>query len=77
MSNNDKMLKLVLSDNDLMSHYNYNVDDFSTINDALESDNVIVVAIAKIIDRINVQPEKNYHKEIYNEVFTYLNNNLL
>jgi len=77
MSNKDKMLKLVLSDSNLSSFYEYNSDDFQTIKDALESDIPVVVAVAKIIRGINGNFEKSIQKEVYNEVFNYLNQNML
>ena len=77
MSNEDKMLQLVLSDNNLSSFYEYNPDDFSTIESALRAENPIVVAIAKIISGVNGNSEKSIQKEVYNEVFNYLNRNML
>ncbi|MDR3341031.1 MAG: hypothetical protein LBT25_13270 [Candidatus Symbiothrix sp.] len=77
MSNEDKMLQLVLSDTNLSSFYEYNADDFPTIKDALESDNSLVVAVAKIIRGIKGNSDKSVHKEVYSEVFNYLKNNLL
>lgn len=77
MSNEDKMLQLVLSDHNLNSFYDYNPNDFKTIKDALESDIPVVVAVAKIIRGINGNSEKSIQKEVYNEVFNYLNQNLL
>ena len=49
MNNKDKMLQLVLSDDKLSSFYEYNPDEFPTIQDALNAENPIVVAVAKII----------------------------
>ncbi len=72
MNNKDKMLQLVLSDDNLMSYYEYNAKDYPTIPDALQSDNAVVVAVAKIINSGGAN-----QKSIYNEVFNYLKNNLL
>jgi hypothetical protein len=77
MSNEDKMLQLVLSDNKLSSYYEYNADEFTSIDDALLSDNPIIVAVAKIIRGIHGRNDKSVQKEIYNEVRNYLNTNLL
>ena len=77
MSNEDKMLQLVLSDNNLYSLYEYNPDDYPTIEYALKADNPVVVAVAKIIHGVNSKLDKGIHKEVYVEVFNYLNNNLL
>lgn len=77
MSNEDKMLQLVLSDNHLSSFYEYNPNEFENIEDALEAENPIVVAVAKIIRGINGKSDKSVYKDIYNEVFNYLNQNIL
>jgi hypothetical protein len=77
MSNEDKMLTLVLSDKNLSSFYKYDADDFQTIKVALQSDNPAVVAVAKIIRGINGSAERSIQKEVYNEVFNYLNQNML
>jgi len=77
MSNKDKMLKLVLSDINLSSFYEYNQNEFLSIEDALKADNPVVVAVAKIIREIDKSSDKNVHKEVYNEVFNYLNQNIL
>jgi hypothetical protein len=77
MSNEDKMLQLVLSDNNLSSFFEYNSEEFLTIKDALQSDNPVVVAVAKIIRGINGNAEKSIQKEVYTEVVNYLNQNML
>ena len=77
MSNEDKMLQLVLSDNNLSSFYEYNVEDFLTVQDALQADNPVIVAIAKIIRGVSGNSDKGNQKSVYQEVFNYLNQNLL
>lgn len=77
MSNKDKMLQLVLSDNNLCSSYEYNPDEYPTIEYALKADNPVVVAVAKIIRGVDSKLDKGIHREVYTEIFNYLNNNLL
>lgn len=77
MNNKNKMLQLVLSDNNLSSFYEYNKDDFNSIEDALNSEISIIVTIAKIIQEVSRNTNKNSHKEIYNELINYLNQNVL
>lgn len=68
-TNGDKILQAVLSNQRLCDYANYNSADFETITDALDSDNPIVCAVAKIIDR----NERNLtEREIYNEVSNFL-----
>lgn len=77
MSNEDKMLQLVLSDNNLSLFYEYNAEDYQSVSDALQSDNTVVVAIAKIIRGVVDNSDRGVHKSTYQEVFNYLNQNLL
>ncbi|MCT1530196.1 hypothetical protein M3B46_04280 [Sphingobacterium daejeonense] len=77
MNNKDKMLQLVLSDDKLSSFYEYNPDEFPTIQDALNAENPIVVAVAKIILGVRANTDKGVFKETYNEVVNYLNQNIL
>ncbi|MDD2437379.1 MAG: hypothetical protein PHF41_07430 [Massilibacteroides sp.] len=73
LSNGDKILQSVLTDEHLISSAEYNPDDYETIEDALMSSNAIVCAIAKIIDG----KERNLsEKELYNVVNNYLKDNI-
>ncbi|REC61270.1 hypothetical protein DRF65_16255 [Chryseobacterium pennae] len=77
MNNKDKMLQLVLSDEKLNSFYEFNADDFPTVEDALNSENPIVVTVAKIIEGVAGSSDRSIFKETYNEVINYLNQNIL
>jgi len=73
LTNGDKILQAVLSDQRLCEYAEYNAADFETISDALDSDNPIVCAVAKIIDG----NERNLtEREFYNEVSNYLKQNI-
>lgn len=69
LTNGDKVLQAVLSDQKLCEFADYNVADFETISEALDSDNPIVCAIAKIIDG---NERSLTEREIYNEISNYL-----
>ena len=71
------MLQLVLADNKLSLFYEYDAEEFSTIDDALNSENPIVVAVATIIEGVAGISDRGVFKETYNEVIDYLNQNLL
>lgn len=73
-TNSDKMLQIVLSDSKLTEYGEYNAYDYVTIDHALNSDNAIVVAVAKMI--VGIQRGSS-EKEIYNEVSNHLKNNLI
>ena len=77
MTQKDKMLRMVLDDPKLREAYGYAPDDYESINDALDSDNAIVVAVAKIIKELNGSDDPTEQKRVYKTIFTYLNNNLL
>lgn len=73
-TNGDKVLHAVLSDERLINQGNYNPADFGTITEALDSDNAVVCAVAKIIDG---KENKANDREIYNEVTNHLKRNLI
>lgn len=65
----DKMLRAVLLDEKLMEFGGYTAADCTSIAQALYSDNCIVSAVARIIDRGNSAASES---EIYKEVSEYL-----
>ena len=77
MNNQIKMLELVLSDEKLRTFYEYGDIQFTSIEQALSSENSIVVTVAKIIKGVSNNSEKGNHKEVYNEIVNYLNQNIL
>lgn len=72
-TNNDKMLEAVLTNPDLMSFGNYTAADIVPIYQAIESDNYVINAVARIIKRSS---EGAIQKEIYKEVTEYLKRNV-
>ena len=78
MIEEDRILKMVLSDSKLSKEYNYNPDDYPDCNAALNSENAVVVAVAKIVENIFrdvVSKRPIDQKQLYLEIFDYLNNN--
>ncbi|MFR9542881.1 MAG: hypothetical protein SNH27_12595 [Rikenellaceae bacterium] len=73
-TNSNRMLQIVLSDEKLISYGEYNVADYETIDQALNADNPVVMAVAKIINGLRKRSSEN---EIYNEVSNYLKNNIV
>jgi hypothetical protein len=73
LTNDDRMLQIVLSDQRLSDYGGYNPSDYETISDALNSECATVVAVAKFIQGV----QRGYSsKEIYTEVQNYLKLNL-
>ena len=73
-TNSDRMLQIVLSNEKLIAYGEYNIADYETIDQALNSDNPIVVTVAKIIYGLRRGSSEN---EIYNEVSNFLKNNII
>lgn len=74
MTNDDKMLRMVLSHEDLYSYYNYEPSNYQNIADALKSENAIVNAVAQIILKTSTRSTNN---DVYGEIFNYLYRELL
>lgn len=71
-NNDNKMLRAVLHDEDLMKFGEY-TPDISTIEQALDSDNYVINAVAQIIKRIG---EGATEKELWKEINKYLMDNV-
>ena len=69
----DKMLQAVLLDEKLMAFGDYTPDECTSLVRALSSDNCIVNAVAKIIDRGRLGASET---EIYREVSEFLKSNI-
>ena len=69
----DKMLQAVLLDEKLMAFGEYTPDECTSLAQALASDNCIISAVAKIIDRGRSGASES---EIYREVSEYLKSNI-
>lgn len=72
-SNDNKMLQAVLLDENLMKFGDYTPSDISTIEQALDSDNYIINAVAQIIKRTS---EGTSEKELWKEIDKYLIDNV-
>lgn len=72
-TNSDKMLEAVLTNPELMRFGGYTIADITSIYQAVESDNYVIGAVARIIKRT---ADGATEKEIYKEVMEYLRNNV-
>ncbi len=73
ISNCDKMLQAVLMNPQLMDYGKYTCADFSTLTQALVSDNYVINAVARIIKGLD---DKSSVNEIWREVNNYLKENV-
>ena len=71
--NNDKMLQAILLNKNLMKFGNYTAEEICKIDQALDSDNYIINAVAQIIKRTN---EGASEKDLWKEINNYLKNNV-
>ena len=67
------MLQAVLLDENLMKFGGYSPSDISTIEQALDSDNYVINAVAQIINRMS---EGASEKELWKEIDKYLIDNV-
>lgn len=72
-NNDNKMLQAVLLDENLMKFGGYSPTDISTIEQALDSDNYVINAVAQIINRMS---EGASEKELWKEIDKYLIDNV-
>jgi len=67
------MLQAVLLDENLMKFGGYSPAEFSTIDQALDSDNYVINVVAQIIKRVG---EEATDKELWKEINKYLMDNV-
>ncbi len=78
MTQKDKMLQMVLDDPKLQELYEYTRKDYDEgVYEAINSNNAIVSAVARIIIELNGSDDPSEQKRVYQTVFKYLNDNLL
>ena len=73
ISNSDKMLQAVLINPRLMEYGKYTPSDFSTLSQALISENYVINAVARIIKGLD---DKASNNEIWRDVNNYLKENV-
>mgnify|MGYP007092152039 FL=1 len=78
MTQKDRMLQLVLNNEQLMKQYGYTAKQLNDIDlqEALRSDNAVIVSVARIIRELDGSMDSSKQKEVYKKVFTHLNDNL-
>lgn len=65
----DKLLQAVLKEPVLVKFGEYDPDEYMTVDDAIESDNEVVSAVGRIIER---QSSNVSDRDIYREVCNHL-----
>ena len=77
MSNKERMLHMVLDDPKLQELYDYDKSEYEDLYQALNSENVIVAAVARIIKYLDGSPDESDQKKVYMTVFNYINENYI
>ena len=77
MTNKERMLHMVLDDRKLQELYEYDKSEYEDLYTAINSENVVVAAVARIIKNLNGSTDESDQKKVYMTVFNYINENLL
>ena len=77
MSNKERMLHMVLDDPKLQELYDYDKSEYKDLYQALNSENVIVAAVARIIKYLDGSTDESDQKKVYMTVFNYINENYI
>lgn len=77
MTNKERMLHMVLDDTKLQELYGYDQSEYEDLYTALNSANVVVAAVARIIKELDGSTDESVQKKVYMTVFNYINENLI
>lgn len=77
MSNKERMLHMVLDDPKLQELYDYDKSEYEDLYQALNSENVIVAAVARIIKNLDGSTDESDQKKVYMTVLNYINENYI
>jgi len=76
-TNKERMLHMVLDDVNLQQRYSYDQSEYEDLCSAMNSTNVVVAAVAKIIMDLNGSTDETVQKKVYMNVSNYIKNNYL
>ena len=77
MNNKERMLHRVLDDRKRQELYDYDESEYEDFDTALSSENVLVVAVARIIKDLDGSTDESDKKRVYMTVFNYINENYI
>ena len=77
MTNKERMLHMVLDDQKLQERYEYDTTDYEDMYSALNSENVLVAAVARIIKELDGSTDESDQQKVYKTVFNYINDNYI
>lgn len=77
MTNKERMLHMVLDDPKLQELYGYDKSEYEDLYAAMNSENVVVAAVARIIKNLDGSRDESDQKKVYMTVFNYINDNYI
>lgn len=77
MTNKERMLHMVLDDTKLQELYGYDQSEYEDLYTALNSDNLVVASVARIIKELDGSTDESAQKKVYMTVFNFINENLV
>jgi len=77
MTNKERMLHMVLDDQKLRELYDYDESEYEDMYNALNSDNVVVAAVARIIKELDGSTDETNQNKVYKILFNYINEKIL
>ena len=77
MTNKERMLQMVLDDKKLQELYDYDKSDYEDFYTAINSDNIVVAVVARIIKNLNGSTTISDQKKIDLTIQNYINDNLI
>ena len=77
MTNKERMLHMVLDDKKLQELYEYDKSEYEDLYTAMNSENVVVAAVARIVKDLDGSTDESVQKKVYMTVFNYIKDNYL
>ena len=62
---------MVLDDTKLQELYDYDQSEYEDLYTALNSDNVVVASVARIIKELDGSTDESVQKKVYKTIFSY------
>ena len=77
MTNKERMLHMVLDDKKLQELYDYDETEYEDMYAAINSENVVVASVARIIKQLDGSTDESDQRKVYMTVFNYINENFI
>ena len=71
------MLHMVLDDKKLQELYDYDETEYEDMYAAINSENIVVASVARIIKQLDGSTDESDQKKVYMTVFNYINENFI